>query len=121
MLAVWTPAEIPFGLEIGGLTVDAGSPTHYLSVLYSAFDALGENPQGLEVEDENGDFWTIASTQHEPGDPELRLYVHPVAARRGQRLFDEGDRAYHLKVTSTDVYPTGVIRVVYAIAEAPVS
>jgi dihydrofolate reductase len=50
---------------------------------------------------------------------ELRLYVHPVAARRGQRLFDEGDHAYHLKVTATDVYPTGVIRVVYAMAEPP--
>jgi dihydrofolate reductase len=50
---------------------------------------------------------------------ELRLYVHPVAARKGQRLFDEGDRAYHLKVTATDVYPTGVIRVIYAITGAP--
>ncbi len=50
---------------------------------------------------------------------ELRLYVHPVAARTGQRLFDEGDTAYHLKLTATEVYPTGVLRVVYQPTEAP--
>ncbi|GIE93299.1 dihydrofolate reductase family protein [Paractinoplanes rishiriensis] len=50
---------------------------------------------------------------------ELRLYVHPVAARRGKRLFDDGDTAYHLTVTATETFPTGVIRVIYARAEAP--
>lgn len=50
---------------------------------------------------------------------ELRLLVHPVAARKGRRLFDEGDAPYHLKVTATQVFPTGVIRVIYAPAEAP--
>ncbi|MEU4692363.1 dihydrofolate reductase family protein [Actinoplanes sp. NPDC023714] len=50
---------------------------------------------------------------------ELRLLVHPVAARKGRRLFDDGDTAYHLKVVSTDVFPTGVIRVIYAPAEPP--
>ena len=50
---------------------------------------------------------------------ELRLLVHPVAARKGRRLFDEGDAAYHLKVTATEVFPTGVIRVIYAPAEPP--
>ncbi|BAL88093.1 hypothetical protein AMIS_28730 [Actinoplanes missouriensis 431] len=50
---------------------------------------------------------------------ELRLLVHPVAARKGQRLFDEGDSAYHLKVIATEAYPTGVIRVVYAPSEPP--
>ncbi|WP_250036411.1 dihydrofolate reductase family protein [Paractinoplanes maris] len=44
---------------------------------------------------------------------ELRLYVHPVAARKGRRLFDEGDTPYHLKVTTTELFPTGVIRVIY--------
>ena len=52
---------------------------------------------------------------------ELRLLVHPVAARKGRRLFDDGDTAYHLKVVSTDVFPTGVIRVIYAPAEPPAS
>ncbi len=52
---------------------------------------------------------------------ELRLLVHPVAARTGKRLFDDGDRAYHLGVAATEVYPTGVIRVVYAPTAAPVA
>jgi dihydrofolate reductase len=50
---------------------------------------------------------------------ELRLLVHPVAARKGRKLFDEGGAPYHLKVTATEVYPTGVIRVIYAPTEAP--
>jgi dihydrofolate reductase len=50
---------------------------------------------------------------------ELRLLVHPVAARKGRRLFDEGDTAYHLKVTATEAFPTGVIRVIYSPAPAP--
>ncbi len=50
---------------------------------------------------------------------ELRLLVHPVAARKGQRLFDDGDRAYHLRVVATEAFPTGVIRVIYAPGAAP--
>jgi dihydrofolate reductase len=50
---------------------------------------------------------------------ELRLYVHPVAARKGRRLFDEGDTPYHLKVTATESFPTGVIRVIYTPVAAP--
>lgn len=50
---------------------------------------------------------------------ELRLLVHPVAARRGRRLFDDGDAPYHLQVLSTEVFPTGVIRVIYSPAAAP--
>ena len=37
---------------------------------------------------------------------ELRLLVHPVAARKGRRLFDDGDQPYHLTVTATEVFPT---------------
>jgi dihydrofolate reductase len=50
---------------------------------------------------------------------ELRLLVHPVAARKGRRLFDDGDAPYHLKVTLTEAYPTGVIRVIYVPADGP--
>ncbi|QLQ34953.1 dihydrofolate reductase family protein [Micromonospora robiginosa] len=50
---------------------------------------------------------------------ELRLLVHPVAARKGRKLFDEGDAPYHLRVAATEAYPTGVIRVIYTPAEAP--
>jgi dihydrofolate reductase len=50
---------------------------------------------------------------------ELRLLIHPVAARTGRRLFDEGDTPYHLHVVATEVFPTGVIRVIYAPTGAP--
>jgi dihydrofolate reductase len=50
---------------------------------------------------------------------EIRLLVHPVAARKGRRLFDDGDAPYHLKVISTEAFPTGVIRVIYAPTDAP--
>jgi len=50
---------------------------------------------------------------------ELRFLVHPVAARKGSRLFDDGETAYHLSVLSTETFPTGVIRVRYAPVAAP--
>jgi dihydrofolate reductase len=50
---------------------------------------------------------------------ELRLLVHPVAARKGRRLFDDGDAPYHLSVLRTEAFPTGVIRVIYAPTAAP--
>jgi len=51
---------------------------------------------------------------------ELRLLVHPVAARKGRRLFDDREAPYHLKVLAAEVFPTGVIRVIYAPTAAPV-
>jgi dihydrofolate reductase len=50
---------------------------------------------------------------------ELRLLVHPVAARKGRKLFDDGDTPYHLEVATAEVFPTGVIRVIYAPTETP--
>jgi hypothetical protein len=50
---------------------------------------------------------------------ELRLLVPPVAARKGRKLFDDGDDPYHPKVLATEVFPTGVIRVTYAPSSAP--
>ena len=50
---------------------------------------------------------------------ELRLLVHPVAARKGRRLFDDGAAPYHLKVIATEAFPTGVLRVIYAPTEPP--
>ncbi|MEU7922418.1 dihydrofolate reductase family protein [Micromonospora zamorensis] len=50
---------------------------------------------------------------------ELRLLVHPVAARKGRKLFDEGDAAYHLRLVASEAFPTGVLRVIYAPAAAP--
>jgi dihydrofolate reductase len=50
---------------------------------------------------------------------ELRLLVHPVAARHGQRLFDEGEPIYPLRLLRSEVYPTGVVRLAYAPSELP--
>jgi dihydrofolate reductase len=50
---------------------------------------------------------------------ELRLLVHPVAARKGRRLFDEGDAPYHLRLVTSEVFPTGVIRVIYSPTTKP--
>jgi dihydrofolate reductase len=52
---------------------------------------------------------------------ELRLLVHPVAARRGARLFEEGEPMYPLQLLRSDIFPTGVVRLVYAPAELPAS
>ena len=48
---------------------------------------------------------------------ELRLFVHPVAARHGERLFDEGTPIYPLRLLRSETFPTGVVRLVYAPAE----
>ena len=49
---------------------------------------------------------------------ELRLLVHPIAARHGERLFDEGE-PYPLRLVSSEALPTGVLRLVYAPGELP--
>lgn len=50
---------------------------------------------------------------------ELRLLVHPVAARGGERLFDEGETRYHLRLLKSEALPTGVLRLIYAPTEGP--
>ena len=50
---------------------------------------------------------------------ELRLLVHPVAARRGARLFEEGEAILPLRLLRSAALPTGVLRLVYAPAELP--
>ncbi|SDD79188.1 Dihydrofolate reductase [Sanguibacter gelidistatuariae] len=50
---------------------------------------------------------------------ELSLLVHPVAARSGERLFDEGMPMYPLHLLRSEVFPTGVVHLVYAPAARP--
>ena len=50
---------------------------------------------------------------------ELRLLVHPVAARHGERLFGESDEVRPLKLLRSEVFPTGVVRLIYAPADLP--
>jgi len=48
---------------------------------------------------------------------ELRLLVHPVAARTGMRLFDDGEPIYPMDLVSSQAFPTGVLRLVYSPGE----
>ena len=48
---------------------------------------------------------------------ELHLLVHPIAVRKGMRLFDEGE-TIPLKLISSETFETGVLNLVYAPAES---
>ncbi|MFI6445640.1 dihydrofolate reductase family protein [Kitasatospora sp. NPDC050543] len=49
---------------------------------------------------------------------ELHLLVHPIAVRKGMRLFDEGEPAIPLTLISSQTFTTGVLNLVYAPAES---
>jgi dihydrofolate reductase len=49
---------------------------------------------------------------------ELHLLVHPIAVRKGMRLFDEGEAPIPLKLISSETFQTGVLNLVYAPAES---
>ena len=44
---------------------------------------------------------------------ELHLLVHPIAVRKGMRLFDEGERPIPLTLLSSETFKTGVLNLVY--------
>jgi len=50
---------------------------------------------------------------------ELHLLVHPIAMRKGMRLFDEGEPPIPLRLVSSQTFQTGVLNLVYAPAESP--
>jgi dihydrofolate reductase len=49
---------------------------------------------------------------------ELRLLVHPIAVRRGMRLFDEGEPPIPLKLLSSEAFSTSVLSLVYGPADS---
>src|SRR5688572_22752648 len=49
---------------------------------------------------------------------ELHLLVHPIAVRKGMRLFDEGEAPVPLKLVSSETFETGVLNLVYTPAES---
>jgi dihydrofolate reductase len=49
---------------------------------------------------------------------ELHLLVHPVAIRKGTRLFDEGGAPVPLRLISAKAFTTGVLHLVYAPEES---
>jgi dihydrofolate reductase len=50
---------------------------------------------------------------------ELHLFVHPIAVRKGMRLFDEGETEIPLRLISSETFETGVLYLVYGPAESP--
>jgi dihydrofolate reductase len=49
---------------------------------------------------------------------ELHLLVHPIAVRKGMRLFDEGETPIPLMLISSETFKTGVLNLVYGPAES---
>ncbi|MFI1095401.1 dihydrofolate reductase family protein [Streptomyces sp. NPDC020917] len=49
---------------------------------------------------------------------ELILFVHPIAVRKGIKLFDEGTPSVPLELLSSQAFSTGVLHLVYGPAEA---
>jgi dihydrofolate reductase len=49
---------------------------------------------------------------------ELHLLLHPIAVRKGMRLFDEGESTIPLALISSQTFETGVLNLVYAPAES---
>jgi dihydrofolate reductase len=49
---------------------------------------------------------------------ELHLLVHPIAVRKGMRLFDDGDTPIPLRLISAESFKTGVLNLVYGPAQS---
>jgi dihydrofolate reductase len=49
---------------------------------------------------------------------ELHLLVHPIAVRKGMRLFDEGEPPIPFTLISSQTFNTGVLNLVYAPGES---
>jgi dihydrofolate reductase len=49
---------------------------------------------------------------------ELHLLVHPIAVRRGMRLFDEDETPMPLTLLSSETFKTGVLNLVYGPAQS---
>jgi dihydrofolate reductase len=49
---------------------------------------------------------------------ELHLLLHPIAVRKGMRLFDEDEPSIPLQLISSETFETGVLNLVYAPAES---
>jgi dihydrofolate reductase len=50
---------------------------------------------------------------------ELHLLVHPIAVRKGMRLFEDSESPIPLRLISSETFKTGVLNLVYAPAEPP--
>jgi dihydrofolate reductase len=49
---------------------------------------------------------------------ELHLLVHPIAVRKGMRMFDEAETPFPLTLISSETFKTGVLNLVYGPADS---
>jgi dihydrofolate reductase len=85
--------------------------------LVSAVAALKREPGGTDVA-MSGSVSVVRQLLAAGLLDELHLLVHPIAVRKGMRLFDEGERAIPLTLKSSETFETGVLNLVYAPADA---
>jgi dihydrofolate reductase len=67
----------------------------------------------------NGSATLVRSLLHDHLLDELRLFVHPVAAGAGERLFADGEEQVKLTLVDTDTYDNGVVSLTYRSTAAP--
>src|SRR6266540_2368717 len=70
----------------------------------------------------------VTALKNEPGATDIamsgsvsivrQLLVHPIAVRKGMRLFDEGESPIPLRLVSSQAFTTGVLHLIYAPAES---
>jgi dihydrofolate reductase len=127
------PAREAAGGEDAGLAKALGD-ARKIVVSNQQLEFTWRNSEQLE-----GDFVeAVTALKHEPGGnialsgsvsvvrqllaagllDELHLLVHPIAVRKGLRLFDEGETPIPLRLVSSETFKTGVLYLVYAPAES---
>ena len=85
--------------------------------LVEAVTALKNEPRGTDI-GMSGSVSVVRQLLAAGLLDELNLLVHPIAVRKGMRLFDEGESPVPLKLVSSETFTTGVLHLVYAPAES---
>jgi dihydrofolate reductase len=125
---------------------EGGEDAEFAKVLGDARKIVVSRNQQLELTWRNSELLqgdlveAVTTLKHEPGDgnigtsgsisvvrqllaagllDELHLLVHPIAVRKGMRLFDEGETPVPLRLLSSEAFSTGVLHLVYGPATSP--
>ncbi|GAA4975883.1 dihydrofolate reductase [Nonomuraea thailandensis] len=84
--------------------------------LIQAVTALKNEPGGRIAI--SGSVSVVRQLLHAGLIDELHLLVHPIAVRKGERLFDEADTTLPLELVKSETFSTGVLYLVYKPAKA---
>jgi dihydrofolate reductase len=125
---------------------EGGEDAEFAKVLGDARKIVVSRNQRLELTWRNSELLqgdlveAVTALKNEPGDgniglsgsisvvrqllaagllDELHLLVHPIAVRKGMRLFDEGETPVPLRLLSSEAFSTGVLHLVYGPATSP--